>query len=119
MQAIQTKYIPATDRHGSRVRAKCSRGFITVAYPHELSGSDVHRFAAKALVAKFIKADTKLYGTPPDKNPWGRAFVSGGLADGTEVHVFIGELYRAGREYLEQTSVSNRRELRKALLQYA
>jgi hypothetical protein len=52
MQAIITKYLPATNSRGSRIKATCAAGSITISYPYELSGQAVHRKAAEALVAK-------------------------------------------------------------------
>lgn len=89
MQAIQTKYLPATNFRGSRIKAVCERGSITIPYPYELSGDEVHRKAVRALVDRFLLEDEKEYGTPVSENPWGRAFVSGTLADGSMVHVFV------------------------------
>jgi hypothetical protein len=89
MQAIQTKYLPATNTRGSRIKATCERGSVTIPYPDELSGDAVHRHAAAALCDKFASEDLKQYGTPPEKNPWKRSYVTGGLADHTVVHVFI------------------------------
>jgi hypothetical protein len=87
MQAIQTKYIPATSTSGSKIEAKCGRRKIRIPYPHELSGDEVHREAVRALLAKFVREDEKT-GTPPGENGWGRAFITGTLADGiTLVHV--------------------------------
>ena len=87
MQAILTKYIPATNTRASRVKATCERGSITIDYPHELSGEEVHIAAANALVAKFIKEDKAKYGT--NKNPWARKRVCGGLPVLGYAHVFI------------------------------
>lgn len=89
MQAIETKYLPATNFKGSRIKAECDRGSITIDYPHELSGDDVHRLAVQKLCEKFAAEDLKEYGTPVTKNPWMRHFVSGGLKRGTVVHVFV------------------------------
>jgi len=87
MQAIQTKYVPATNSSGSKIEAKCWRGKIRIPYPHELSGDEVHREAVRALLAKFVREDEKT-GTPPGENGWNRAFITGTLADGTTlVHV--------------------------------
>lgn len=86
MQAIQTKYLPATNYRGSRVKATCERGSITIDYPHELSGDAVHIAAADALVARFVKEDAARYGTKV--NPWSRTRVCGGLPDGTYAHVY-------------------------------
>ena len=52
MQAITTKYIGPSNTKGARIKATCDAGSITVSYPHELSGQDVHAFAAMALVRK-------------------------------------------------------------------
>ena len=89
MQAIITKYIPATNTRGSRIKAKCERGSITISYPDELRSEDVHIFAAKKLVEKFTQEDLKQYGTPLDKNPWMKPRASGELPDGSTAHVFI------------------------------
>lgn len=86
-QAILTRYLPATNSRGSRIKASCERGSITISYPDERNmGEDVHRAAVEALVAKFVAEDAKRYGT--DKNPWSRPFVSGGLPNGDWAHVF-------------------------------
>ena len=86
-QAIVTKYLPATNFKGSRIKAYCERGSITISYPDELSGDACHIAAADALVAKFVKEDEKRYGT--NQNPWSRKRVCGGLPDGTTAHVYI------------------------------
>lgn len=52
MQAIITKYLSPTNSRGSRIKATCYAGSITIDYPHELSGQTCHRKAAEALVAK-------------------------------------------------------------------
>lgn len=52
MQAILTKYLAQTDSRGARIKATAAAGSITIDYPHELSGEDVHRAAAEALVGK-------------------------------------------------------------------
>ena len=64
MQAIQTKYLPCTDRKGSRIKATCAAGSITIPYPHDFSGQATHRQAAEALAHKFgwLKGGVKLLG---------------------------------------------------------
>ena len=94
MQAIETKYIPATNTRGSRIKAECERGSITIDYPHELSGDAVHIAAADALVAKFVKEDAERYGT--DRNPWSKPRVCGGLKNGHYAHVFVETLSQGG-----------------------
>ena len=59
MQAIITKYLPATNTRGSRIKATAYAGSVTVAWDHSLSShADNYRQAAMALVAK--------YGLPSD-----------------------------------------------------
>jgi hypothetical protein len=52
MQAIVTKYLNPTDTKGSRIKATCDAGSVTIPYPHELSGIAVHEAAVAALLAK-------------------------------------------------------------------
>ncbi len=53
MKAITTKYLGPTNTRGSRIKASDGDGnSITVSYPYELSGEDVHRKAAQALADK-------------------------------------------------------------------
>lgn len=88
-QAIQTKYLPATNTRGSRIKATAERGSITISYPDELSGDAVHRHAVDCLIAKFVKEDVVRYGSDARKGGWNRPYVSGGLPDGTVAHVFL------------------------------
>jgi hypothetical protein len=53
MKAIKTKYKGPTNTRGSRIIASDEDGNrITIPYPYELSGEDVHRKAAEALCTK-------------------------------------------------------------------
>lgn len=52
MQAIITKYLGPTNTKGSRIKASCAAGSVTIDYPDELSGIDCHAKAAYALLAK-------------------------------------------------------------------
>jgi hypothetical protein len=52
MQAIQTKYFGPTNNRGSRIKAFCAAGSITISYPYELSGQACHRAAADTLIKK-------------------------------------------------------------------
>jgi hypothetical protein len=53
MIAIQTKYIPASNTKGSRIKAwTCNGHSVTISYPHEYSHEQCHFQAVKALVAK-------------------------------------------------------------------
>lgn len=89
MQAITTKYLPATNHNGARIKATCNRGSFTIGFDYSLSGDDIHIASASALIERFLAQDLKS-GTPIESNPWNRPFVSGGLPgqDGM-VHVFI------------------------------
>ena len=52
MQAIQTKYLPATNTKQSRIKAWCNAGSVTIGYPHEHSEADAHYSAAQALIVQ-------------------------------------------------------------------
>lgn len=80
-QAILSKYIPATNTRGSRIKAWCERGSITIPYPHDLTGAACHRAAVDALLSKFRAEDGV-------ECSWSRPYVTGGTADGY-AHVFI------------------------------
>ncbi len=86
MQAIETKYIGPSNYRGSRIKATCERGSITISYDDALNSDDAHIAAADALVAKFVKEDEKRYGT--NRNPWSAKRIMGGLKK-TNVHVFV------------------------------
>ncbi len=86
MQAIETKYIGPTNYRGSRIKATCERGSISISYDNALNSDDAHIAAADALVAKFVKEDEKRYGT--NRNPWSARRIMGGLSK-TNVHVFV------------------------------
>lgn len=85
MQAIITKYLSPGNVRGARIKASCERGSVTIGYPHELSGENVHIAAADALVAKFVKEDAEKYGT--HVNPWSAPRVCGQIPSGEYVHV--------------------------------
>ena len=88
MQSIQTKYLPATDSNGSRIKARCARGSITIPFPYELTGDETHRAAVHALVNRFLRED-EAKGTPRETNFWYSDFISGSLPDGSMAHVFL------------------------------
>lgn len=77
MQAITVKYLPATNHRGSRLKAECEAGSLTIDYPHELNHSDVWQAAADALVKKLGWTDPN-YGK----------LVGGQIKDGRYVFVF-------------------------------
>ena len=76
MQAIQTKFLGATNHRGSRVKATSAAGSLTLSWDYGISNEDNHTAAAEALMEKL------------DWN-WGPVTMSSGtLKDGTFVHVF-------------------------------
>ena len=52
MQAITTKYLGPTNTKGSRIKATCKDGSVTVGYDNALNSSDNHDAACKALLNK-------------------------------------------------------------------
>lgn len=64
MIAIHTKYLPATDKTGSRVKASVyrARGMIfAVTVPYDHAADCPHTVAAQALVDKHWKGRTMFY----------------------------------------------------------
>lgn len=51
-QAITTKFLGPTNARGSRVKASCDAGSITVSWEYALNSEDNHKAAARALIAK-------------------------------------------------------------------
>jgi hypothetical protein len=51
---IRTKYIPATDTTGAKVKATFANRTKSIPYPYELSGEDVHKKAAWAWIEKHL-----------------------------------------------------------------
>ena len=89
MQAILVRYLGPTNSRGSRLKASCDRGSVTVPYNYGLSHDSREEAAARMLVEKFLAEDQKLYGTMPEDNPWNRPMLHGGLpGNGGEVFVF-------------------------------
>jgi len=110
MQAIETKYHGPGYTRGSRVKATCERGSLTVSWDPALDSWENHRRAAKALLDKFAKEDVKEYGKTLADHHWGE-FVSGELANGKTVHVLVGRLsgwglLRKAAEGLEASRVA-------------
>src|SRR5262250_1307976 len=52
MQAITTKYLPATNTRGGRIKATAQAGSITIEWDHRLNLERNHAAAAKALARK-------------------------------------------------------------------
>ena len=52
MQAIQTKYLGATNTKPPRIKAWCEAGSTTISYPHELDEDRAHQYVADQLRIK-------------------------------------------------------------------
>ena len=52
MQVITTKYLPPTNFKGSRIKASCEAGSVTVGFCHDGSVEDAHAKAAITLIVK-------------------------------------------------------------------
>lgn len=78
---IYTKFLPATDTRGARIKATTANGkhTATVPYDHELTGIDVHKPAADAVIGKVVAANR--YAT-------GYVWVASGDAPGDKGHAF-------------------------------
>lgn len=87
MQAIQTKYIPATNTRGSRIKATCEAGSITIPYPSAETTEGAHKLAALALCEKLAERLNKEYGNNAGAF-WLAPRICGGLPDGSYAHVF-------------------------------
>jgi hypothetical protein len=72
-QAIETKYLKATNVRGSRIKATALAGSLTVGYDYALDSDANHAAAAQALIARL---------------GWTGTFAQGGNAAGTG-YVFV------------------------------
>jgi len=87
-QAIETKYLCPTNFKGSRIKATCARGSITVHCNDALNAEENHIAAADALIARFLKEDATRYAQAPEKNPWAAPRIVGQLESGNYAHIF-------------------------------
>lgn len=89
MQAIITKYIPATNTKPSRIKASCERGSGFFSAQDLDDWGTAHRAACDALCARFDAEDSKKYGSTC--KTWSRAKASGQIPSGEYVFCFIGD----------------------------
>ena len=52
LQAIQTKFLPATNSRGERIKATCKAASITINWPYGLDNDECFEAAAKSLMNK-------------------------------------------------------------------
>lgn len=68
-QSITTKYLPATNTRGSRIKATSWKGSVTISYPVDLDGPLAHEKAAQTLLdEKHVDIPFKIVksAVPPD-----------------------------------------------------
>lgn len=96
MQAIITKYLCPTNVRGSRYKATCERGSLTVDADYSLDAHENHRAVCDALCAKFDMEDFEKYGPKGlTYGGWVRPKASGQIPSGEHVFCFIDErVYR-------------------------
>ena len=88
MQAIVSKYLPATNTKCSRIKASCERGSVIISYDSTNSDEQAHVAAAQRLVDRFVTEDVAKYNSKRAENPWNRKRVVGQLPSGEYAHVF-------------------------------
>lgn len=75
MKAIITKYLPATNTRGSRIKATAEGvKSLSIPYPHELSGEAVHKAAAVELCKRQEWPETLIGGGLPDQSGYAFCF---------------------------------------------
>ena len=71
MQAITTKYLGPTNRRGSRIKAKCKAGSITIPFDYSLNTEGRHQKAAEALIEKLKWDNCEIIGSGFNHNEEG------------------------------------------------
>ena len=67
-QAITTKYLPATNMRGSRIKASAAAGSVTLHYDSGLNSEENHATAAQALINKMDwRGEWHMGGLPDDR----------------------------------------------------
>jgi len=93
-QAIVTRYVSPTNTRGSRMKAECNRGSITIPFPQECSYEMANVAAAQALCDKFIAEDARDFGSASATgNFYSRKRVCGVLPNSEYAHVFVDWIY--------------------------
>jgi len=78
VQAIQTKFLSATNTKGSRIKATCWLKSVTVSWDYSLCADQNHRDAIKALVSELN--ENRIKGDFPDCALW-QVVATGSSAD--------------------------------------
>lgn len=85
-QAIITKFLPATNHRGSRLKVTAYAGSITIPWDHALDVYENHNRAAKAFAIKFKWFGCWYVGSMPDDS--GYCYVLGNLVPGPAERAF-------------------------------
>lgn len=89
-QAIITRYLPATETKGSRIKAEATSGSITVPYDYDFDPNGNHTAAAAALALKLGQQY-------PHGDGWRGYWIGGGAAgERGNVYVHVGAELPAG-----------------------
>ena len=76
MKAIITKYIPATDSKGSRIKATAEGvKSLSIPYPHELNSEEGHKLAASLLCERMEWKGELVSGGLPDQSGFAHCFI--------------------------------------------
>ena len=82
MQAIMTKYRGPTDRRGSRIKAFCSAGSVTISIDNSKSSQENHEIAMRMLLEKLFWTPLGghhgrwVAGDPPDQRGYCYVYVA-------------------------------------------
>lgn len=63
MQAITTKFIGPTNTRGTRIKARCTAGSVTVSWDWKLDSRENHVVAAQALLEKLEWSGVEIIGS--------------------------------------------------------
>jgi hypothetical protein len=88
MQAIITKFLCPTNFKGSRYKASCEAGSITISADDALNIDGNHKAACDALCAKLDARNTARYGAGM-RAIWSLPKAIGTIPSGEHVHVFL------------------------------
>lgn len=113
--AITTKYIGPSNVLGSRIKATCQAGSVTIPYPHGLSVQEGHAKAAEALARKWGWSGVYVMGGMPNGN--GFCFVSISISrDGMMPRVQADHVaFTIGHEEADETQRRNIAKLPKVV----
>lgn len=81
MQALTTKFIPATDHHGSRIKVRAQVGTITVPWDHAKDVPENHDAAALTFLKKWGWPGHWVRGSLPDDTGYAYVKAESGISE--------------------------------------